>query len=86
MWTWCGLIQDVVRKQWEMWTPLKRSEYFCEMEFLPELFPHFTGLLSPEIHVIKCMHLLSCNECHKISSYKSEHNDKPHYNIINLIL
>ena len=39
-------------------TPLKRSEYFCKMEFLLELVPHFTGWLCPEIPVIRCMHLL----------------------------
>ena len=61
-------IQDMVRKQWEMWTPLKQSEYFYKMEFLLELFPHFTGLLCPGIHVIRCLHLLSYNGCHKISS------------------
>ena len=70
MLTWCGIIQDMARKHWEIWTPLKQSEYnFCKMEFLlVELLPHFTGLLCPEIHLIRYMHLLFNDECHDIFS------------------
>ena len=58
----------MVRKQWEIRTPLKRSEYFYKMEFLLELLPHFSHLLRPEIHVIRYMHLLFNGECHDVFS------------------